>query len=301
MIVGTPRSGTTLVQRLASELPGVRLPPETHFFRSFVRGLLRRQDFPLVRRELVREVEQFMALDTSRGLQLDPERVAARLGGRCATPAALFTTLVRELAGPGRLYGEKTPSHLRWWPVVSRWLPGIRLVAVVRDPRAVVNSYFSAWGARPHGVLAERWAIDQQEVLAAERELGGCRVLVLRYEQVVRETARARRRLAAFLGVPDQLRAAGAALRLPWEVWKEGVDGPVRDDRIGSWEATLPGRVVADIEAITCDEMRTFGYAPSERTEYKRALGATSDVRRRRYRLERARERAAISSLAAAG
>lgn len=36
LIVGTPRSGTTLVQRLASELPGVAIPPETHFFSLFV-------------------------------------------------------------------------------------------------------------------------------------------------------------------------------------------------------------------------------------------------------------------------
>ena len=32
LMVGTPRSGTTLLQRLACELPGVGMPPETHFF-----------------------------------------------------------------------------------------------------------------------------------------------------------------------------------------------------------------------------------------------------------------------------
>jgi len=40
LIVGSARSGTTLVQRLACELPGVAMPPETHFFDIFLRRLL---------------------------------------------------------------------------------------------------------------------------------------------------------------------------------------------------------------------------------------------------------------------
>ena len=32
VIIGTARSGTTLVQRLCAELPGVWVPPETHFW-----------------------------------------------------------------------------------------------------------------------------------------------------------------------------------------------------------------------------------------------------------------------------
>jgi Sulfotransferase family len=296
MIVGTPRSGTTLVQRLASELPGVRVPPETHFFRSFVPGLLKRRVLPLRRADIVQELETFLELDTSRGLEFQPEAVAARLDGRCATVSELFAALVRELAGDGRLYGEKTPSHLRWWPLLTRWMPELRMVFVVRDPRAVVASYFAAWGVRPHAVVAERWAIDQQQVALAERRLGETGCLVLRYEDVVVDVEASRRRLAAFLGASCESTAISAPLSLPWETWKAGAGEPVREDRTDAWRVTLPDRVWNDIETITGGEMMRFGYTP-ERPGV-RALDRATRAQRRRYRLDRIREHRAIELLA---
>jgi hypothetical protein len=298
MIVGTPRSGTTLVQRMACELPGVRVPPETHFFRSFLPGLLRRRVLPLERADIVQELETFLALDTSRGLELEPEAVAERLEGRCATVSELFGALVRELAGAGRLYGEKTPSHLRWWALLTRWMPELRLVFVVRDPRAVVASYFAAWGHRPHAVVAERWAIDQQQVALAERSLDDAGYLVLRYEDVVLDPDASRRRLADFLGASCERAATSAPLSLPWETWKAGVEQPLRQDRADAWRATLPARVWKDVEAITGGEMVRFGYAPE--CHERHALGYVTRAQRRRYRVDRVREHQAIEALARA-
>ena len=47
LIVGTPRSGTTLVQRLACELPGVGMPRETEFWLGYRSSPLRTASFPL--------------------------------------------------------------------------------------------------------------------------------------------------------------------------------------------------------------------------------------------------------------
>ena len=68
LVVGSPRSGTTLVQRLACEIPGVRMPAETHFFSQFATGLLARRSFPLTGEALVDEIGRFASLDSSRGL-----------------------------------------------------------------------------------------------------------------------------------------------------------------------------------------------------------------------------------------
>jgi hypothetical protein len=296
MIVGTPRSGTTLVQRLVCELPGVRVPPETHFFRSFVPRLLRRRALPLTGAEIEEEVEAFLALDTSRGLQLEAAAVAERLRWRCATLFELFGALVRELAGVGRLYGEKTPSHLRWWQFVTRSMPGLKLIFVVRDPRAVVASYFDAWGPRPHAILAERWAIDQQQVALAERSLDPAVRLVLRYEDIVEDPEGTRVKLAAFLGTSVAEVRPESPLGLPWETWKAGVEEEVRRDRVDAWRATLPERVSEEVEAIAAAEMARFGYAPDRRKP--RTLDAISRAQRSRYRRDRIREQQAIALLA---
>jgi hypothetical protein len=103
LIVGSPRSGTTLVQRLASELPGVHVPPETHFFDTFVAGLMERRAFPLDRRALEEELDEYLALPTSSQLPLDPSAVVTVLGGRCDSPLELFAAIVETLARrPGR-------------------------------------------------------------------------------------------------------------------------------------------------------------------------------------------------------
>ena len=297
LIVGTPRSGTTLAQRLAGELEGVRIPHETHFFRLFAPALARRQSFPLTRDALLEELRAFAALETSRGLRFSAEATARRLNGRVETMLDLFGAIVRELAGEAQLYGEKTPSHLRWWRELSNGLPKLRTIAVVRDPRAVVASYFAAWGHRPHAVIAERWALDQREVAAARRVLGDGRCLVVRYEEIVAAPDVWRRRLSEFLGVPPTPGPRGGeTLALPWETWKARAGTPITTDRVDRWREALPADIAADVTSIARREMALFGYAapaPPKR------LAPTTQWLRYRYRAERLVGRAEQASLAA--
>ena len=90
MIVGTPRSGTTLIQRLACEIPGVVVPPETHFFVHFYPKLLSASDFPLSATELRTALRAYASLPTSEGLQVDEEAVGALLKWHSEGPIDLF-------------------------------------------------------------------------------------------------------------------------------------------------------------------------------------------------------------------
>lgn len=226
-MVGTPRSGTTLVQRLACELPGVRMPPETHFFERFAGELLARARFPLAGAAIAAEVGRFLSLPTSHGLDVDAAAVVGRLGGTCDGPWDLFAALVACLAqplpspaeparsahpgdSPPVTLGEKTPGHVLWWRAATRAAPDLRLVCTVRDPRAVVASNLAApwageaagcWGEDAHLHFAQVWATHQQQVMAAARTLGpGC--LVLRYEDVVTDPNGARQALGRLLALP---------------------------------------------------------------------------------------------------
>ena len=209
LVVGSARSGTTLVQRLACEVPGVRMPPETHFFSGYTRELLARCSFPLEGIELRREIELFLARDNAAGLVLDVRAVLAELGDRCSGPYQLFDVIVRHLVGPAEIWGEKTPDHLLWWRPITRAAPWMRFVLVVRDPRAVVASSLSVpwrdnpelreWDEDVYLAMAQRWAIDQQRGAAMAAELGP-RCLPLRYEDVVADPDGARSAISAFLG-----------------------------------------------------------------------------------------------------
>ena len=156
VIVGTARSGTTLVQRLVCELPNVRVPPETRFFAAFVPLRLGKLRFPLTGQALRQEIATYMQLPSSQGLDLDLEVMVQRLNGRCDSYAQLFDALVATLAYAGEqtIVGEKTPIHLQWWKPISLALPSIRFIGVVRDPRAVVASMLGAWGGVTGGATS---------------------------------------------------------------------------------------------------------------------------------------------------
>jgi hypothetical protein len=270
LIVGSPRSGTTLVQRLACELEGVRVPPETHFFRRFGPGLLRRQPFPIDGPSLIEVLERFARLETSAGMQINPVQIVEELGGACHSLVELFEAIVRHLAGPAALYGEKTPKHLYWWLPLTRAVPDLKLVAVVRDPRAVVASSLRvSWGRRSLIRLAERWASDQREVARATAILGPSRFLVLRYEDVVVDPASAYRALGGFLhmsqGRSNHRGQANQEVRsllfVPRErTWKGRAADPITPDRLEAWRSFLSPKEAAIVGAICQRGMRRFGY-----------------------------------------
>lgn len=300
LILGTPRSGTTLVQRLASELPGVSLPPETHFFRFLHPSRLRRLRFPLAEPGLGQLIADYVGLDSARGLGVNVDRIVADLGGVANSPLELFDALVRQVAGPAQVYGEKSPPHLLWWRALARARPDLKLVAVVRDPRAVVASNLAVpWGMGSAVVLAEQWAADQREVARAAEELGE-RCLVLRYEEVVADPGAARARIAALLGVrPDvapSLRP-GTRVYLDWEHgWKGHAVGEVTTDRVDAWREALGPETLAVITAVCAAGMRAFGY-PVPELEGRLRVPLTDRIRRAHFRLARRRRRRRIDRL----
>ena len=303
VIVGTSRSGTTLVQRLACELPGVAVPPETHFLSNFALGLLARRRFPLPQDAVEDELNRYLSLPSCRGLALSPTRIARAFARGCRSVFDLFSEVVAQLAPDAAVLGEKTPEHLLWWRPLTRAWPGVKIVALLRDPRAVVASNLAVpFGMATTELLAERWAADQRELSSAQQALGSDQLLVLRYEDVVGDPGMARKRLAGHLGLPE---ASAAPQEQPgrlyqeWETWKVRVDQPVTTERVDAWRERLPARSVDVIEALCRPGMIARGYEPVPTAlaaaREKAKLGPATQGRRLRYRWERRRLMAAIN------
>ena len=202
---------------------------------------------------------------------------------------ALFDDLVRRLAGPAEIWGEKTPGHLWWWRPISLAAPWMRFVLVVRDPRAVVASLLAmpwqevdesalrALGGRLHMALAARWAFDQQIASALLRDLGPSRVLLLRYEDLVADPAAARSSIAGLLGplrpsapsvpsvssapsLPGRMQEAPASVVHEWEHWKKRAMGDVASDRLDSWRSELGTERAEEVAWVCRKQMPRFGY-----------------------------------------
>jgi hypothetical protein len=289
MIIGTPRSGTTLTQRLACEIPGVSIPPETHLFSAFAPQLLSRERFPIKGDPLREVIGRYLALPQLGDGRPRLSEVYDLVGGDATTLFDLFQAVVQASAGPSEIYGEKTPEHLLWCPTLAHAVPWLRFVAVVRDPRAVVASLRSVrWSTKNPARSARRWACDQRELLSAMRALGPERILVLRYEDIVQSPDLARTKIALLLG-----RTSGAgpepvvASRLfrQNETWKARAVDPVSSDRVHQWKIVLAPLEISQIESICRREMVAFGYLESSLN--RQLVPAFDWLERDHYRLRR--------------
>ncbi len=315
VIVGTPRSGTTLVQRLACELDGVRVPAETHFFTEFVWSAGPRWRFPLTGDGVRRVLDEYGARPYLRDVPFDRAVALQELESRCDSLVDLFAGLVAGLAGsagPAAVVGEKTPGHALWWRPLARALPELKVIFVVRDPRAVVASALALGWSKHHAMTAQRWNDDVRRAEVARRSLGN-RCLVLRYEDVVGDESGSRRSIGDFLGArpPGTGRSAPAPAAGPsgpggvplfpaWEAWKTSALGPVDPDRLDSWRRQLSAAQQRDVDAICHDPMVRWGYREAGcrvALVHQLVLSPPAQLRRMQHQVRRARRGSGIRRL----
>ena len=299
LIVGTPRSGTTLAQRLASEHPDCSLPPETHFFVHLYPRLLKRGvTFPLESRVLKASLEDYLKLPTSAGLALEPDRLMSDYPQAGERPMALFGAIVRHLAEASEQVGEKTPDHLLWWRPITRAFGHVRIIWIARDPRGVVASGLKVpWGMKSPALLAERWRLDVRCMRNAQRVLGLDRMLVVRFEDIVTAPDKGRNEMWRFLDLPAHVaprQVEDSMLRNPRETWKARAGGPITSARSDAWQDDLP-KEVADLVAGICRrEMIALGYQVGVVERPRRTIDPLEMAKRTYLRVNRARKQAWI-------
>lgn len=268
LLLGTPRSGTTLLQRLCAEIEGIWVPPETHFFRQVANRVINPAKFPLEGADLEECVQNFVAEETSRALDLQVERVIELLGDRCDSVFELFGAICRASSLGRPIVGEKTPVHLRWWRSLSAANSSLQLFAVVRDVRAVVSSLLSVpWGPKSPWEAAARWVVEQQCLLEALELLGSSRVAIFQYENLVKNPESVQRQIAKRLGVGFTRASLPEGCRLygDEETWKGRALEPVDGTRVDAWRDRLTSELADQIAAACEREMSALGYTVESR------------------------------------
>lgn len=203
MIVGSGRSGTTLLRAMLDAHPDLAIPPESHFITRLARqrGRYERSDGVTVDALLedLRRERRFLAWE------LDEEALRASLGeaGPRDLPAALRVVygLYARTRGKSR-FGDKTPNYVTSMPELAEFLPESRFVHIVRDGRDATLSYLER-GFGPDSVVsgALRWKRLVSAGRAAGAVLGAGRYLELRYEDLVEAPEESIRLVSDFLGL----------------------------------------------------------------------------------------------------
>jgi hypothetical protein len=284
VIVGAPRSGTTMLRFMRDAHPDLAIPPETGYFQVAADptrlASLSVDDFA---EALIGFPEACPNWPDS---GLDPKDFRAELRALPAfSPAEGFRTFYRMYArGRGKSrYGDKAPYHAFFIDHIERVLPEVRFVHIIRDGRDVGCSWRKTWFAESDdmGELAFEW---MRYVLAARRQGRKVRAyLEIGYEELVRNPEPVLRRVCEFLDLrfdEAMLRShEAAAKRLAVEhgtrEWADGSRTVTAEERfrnqalttqapdasrIGVWRAELSDAEQHAFVRVAGATLRRLGY-----------------------------------------
>jgi hypothetical protein len=285
IIVGAPRSGTTLLRLMLDSHPELAIPPETGFL-ALAPKLAGSGD---------RLRERFFAAVTGFGhpspawpdfgIPADEfRRALAELSP--FTAAEGFRTFYRLYAarqGKPR-WGDKTPLYCLSLDAIRRALPEARFVHLIRDGRDVAVSLRRMWFSP--GREIETQAAYWRRCVRAARRAGEGRedYLEVRYEDLVLHTRPTLERICAFVGLSYHEAMAShhtrAAERLKEHTGRSRPDGsvllsveqrlaqqegathPPDPGRVQAWRAELSGPERERFRKVAGDLLQELGYEP---------------------------------------
>jgi hypothetical protein len=283
-IVGSPRSGTTLLRLMLDSHPQLAIPPETGFIprtlscirgtdtnrqRAFCEKLINFPrvasswcDFGISQRELLNELQTLVPFQLDEAIRCFYRLYAARFGKT--------------------RWGDKTPNYGSYAPVIQRILPEASFVHVIRDGRDVALSLRNLWFSpgRDMSSLARQWRRDVS--LTRKRSAKCRRYIEIRYESLVRGPELELRRICSFLELdfdpammryyeraPGRLSEHGARVRSDGRILATAEERlaqqkltmiPPDASRISSWKTEMQANEQVEYEAVAGPLLRALGY-----------------------------------------
>jgi hypothetical protein len=259
-IVGSARSGTTLLRLILNAHPEVAVPPESRFVTELWRGADEVPVEPLL--AAIAEHNRFEAWD------VPIEAVREELRGRStASYADVITAPYRAYArlNGKTWWGDKTPRYVEHIPFLSSLLVNARFIHLIRDGRNVALSYADVpFGPKTVAGAARLWAARVSAGMRGGRPLGE-RYLEVHYENLVEDAEGETKSICSFLGLEfdpgmlDYTERARAAVLPRASMYNPHVtEGPMSKTR--SWEQDMPERHIQIFEAVAGDLLSELGY-----------------------------------------
>lgn len=273
-VVGCPRSGTTLLQRLLDAHPRLAVIDETRWidhWRTERKGVTAEG---FVTKELITRLLEFPRFAQ---LRLGRKELEPLLDGGPPLEYSSFVSRLFDLYGRAqgkKLVGDKTPTYVRSIPTLHELFPEAKFLHLIRDGRgtslSVVNwrkaeklaRNFPTWREHPLSTAALWWEWQVRLGREAGASLGPRLYQEVRYEELVKDPAGECQALCAFLDLPfdeamlrfhEGRRRSEKGLS-PKSAWLPPTPG-LRD-----WTTQMPSEEVERFEAVVGDLLGELGY-----------------------------------------
>lgn len=277
-IVGSARSGTTLLRLMLNAHSQVAVPPESRFICEFWSGESEIDVTDYLTRLAAHKRFQLwdLPVHTVRAEIGDRDRI-----GFAEAIGATFQAWAR--VHGKRRWGDKTPRYIECMPVILNLFPAARFVHLVRDGRNVALSYADVpFGPKTVAKAAELWARRVRVGMEEGRTMEPGRYIEMIYEDLVEDPLGEIKTLCEFIELdfePDMLnyteKARAAMLPSATTLNPHITEKP---HAVRAWQTEMPDEHVEIFEAVAGDVLSELGYdrrfpEPSPRAKCLAALG----------------------------
>lgn len=284
-LIGNPRSGTTMLRLMLTSHEDIGIPPESEFIaRLFSRyGHVKnfsQSDLTAFRNDLsgdpINLAEQWEV--SLADLIPDSETL---IGQPYAMVCASIYRAYQQAKGlaPTQLWGDKNNAYSQYVDLLAGLYPDARFVHLLRDGRAVLNSYrkvsadddnkYAPVLPKDAREVALRWSDTTSRIERHLERFARQRWISLRYEDLLKEPEAQSRRLCEFLDLPYDagmlefhLRNSEQALEPKKYGWKANTFHPLDKKKSTSWLTELPPEALEQFESIASPALRKHGYVP---------------------------------------
>ncbi len=273
-VVGDARSGTTFLASLLTNHPDIALGPESNFVVSL---LSRAESWPVTSDEALERALDLLYGDFKFARDWDVDREALRKC-LCASLPLAFADFVREVLAAqfaltrpeARILGlKKGGLYVACASALARQIPGLRMLHIVRDGRAVFNSKLAALHSSRRKPFetnavssAKRWStiVKSFDHFAMRHPTQAFEVA---YEALVRNPQAELARIFAWLGVEAaKIDTARQVEYVPDRLQHlhRNIGKPPLPDRIEAWREELRPARLSRFEAVAGPVLVAKGY-----------------------------------------
>jgi len=275
-IVGCPRSGTTLLQRILDAHPDIAICDETFWVVYYFKKKIGLTPEGLITPELITQLLEYYKFHR---MKIGREDLVRLLGDGQPVHYSSFVSRIFDHYGEIKgkpLVGDKTPDYARNLPTLHALWPKTKFVHLIRDGRDVclsainwkrkaakLASIYSTWREHPVATAAAWWEWHLCLGRQAGRLLGPALYYELRYEALVSHPAEELAKLSRFLAVPydeamlhfhEGRTKADPGLGAK-DAWRP-ITPALRD-----WRGDMLAEDVERFEAVSGDLLDELGYA----------------------------------------
>tara|TARA_R110002050_G_scaffold222726_3_gene358510 strand:- start:2762 stop:3769 length:1008 start_codon:yes stop_codon:yes gene_type:complete len=272
-LIGSGRSGTTLLRTILNQHPDICIPPESHgaipnaVKQYYIGGesgwqrlislsigeFLRHTNFKLWKTDLQKNISELY--------ELSPEKQSLR-----SIIDYIYQEYIKKHKIGASRWGDKTPFNtlrLKW---ILKLYPNAKFVFVLRDPRAVASSFRKS-EINPHlHESALRWKAS----IKAFEKLGQnskSNTLLLKYEDLVMEPEAIIRKVCLFLNIEFQTTMLTERRAFSGDgtiAHHKNSQRKINRTSLEKWREFLSKEEIKNIESITGSLLTNYGYSKFE-------------------------------------